>query len=313
MPTLKLSRVVVALCTLFIAPVCISQTASKAPRPSTPKKSPLPLPFADARQMTVLVKIKDSAESLGSAVWIGKTGYLATCYHVVKNIQRPVVVGMPLEPTYFGGVAIVDDMSILDVTVVAWNETTDVAILKAANPPGRHPTPTAYVSVRGQLPPATTSISKGATIAAEPLKPGQSVLLAGYPLNQTTLILQTGTATGEGFFPSQDPPLPPVENGRRIMLSLVSNPGNSGGPVLDNTGRVIALLEGNLLSPLRANGLPLVCSLPKINTAGSPIIDSSGNPIPGKPVWCTQNSGISLAVPAQFISDLAEANHIDLR
>jgi S1-C subfamily serine protease len=99
------------------------------------------------------------------------------------------------------------------------------------------------------------------------------------------------------------------------MLSLVSNPGNSGGPVFDSNGKVIGLLEGNLLSPIRnpQTGLPLVCFSPKLTPDGTPMLDSNQNPLPEKPEWCEQNSGISFAVPARFIEKLANDNNIDLR
>jgi hypothetical protein len=53
--------------------------------------------------MTLLVRIKGQFESRGSAVWIGKSGYVATCYHVIKNVQLPLVVGMPHDPIFAMG------------------------------------------------------------------------------------------------------------------------------------------------------------------------------------------------------------------
>jgi S1-C subfamily serine protease len=139
------------------------------------------------------------------------------------------------------------------------------------------------------------------------------MLLAGFPLNQQNLIIQTGVATG--FYIQQSTPQPPPKKVLRIMLSLVSNPGNSGGPVLDGHGEVIALLEGNLLSPLvdPVTDEPYVCNRVKLNQDGTPALDADGNPIAtGKSTWCLQNSGISLAIPARSIAELAKEHNINL-
>jgi S1-C subfamily serine protease len=140
------------------------------------------------------------------------------------------------------------------------------------------------------------------------------VLLAGYPLNQSTLILQTGIATGQGDFPEPGAAGTPPANGRRIMLSLVSNPGNSGGPVFDRDANVVGLLKGNLPSPMRDldNRQDLACLRAKLDSTGNPLRDPAGNLIP-ETTPCEQNSGISIAVPAQFIADLAKNNNIDLQ
>jgi S1-C subfamily serine protease len=304
------------MCSLVTAHFCSAQNRPKAPRPKAAEQNTLSLPFEDARQMTLLVRIKGRFENLGSAVWIGKTGYLATCYHVVKGIQFPLIVAAPHDPIFAAGnvdLVITGTVNPIDATVVAFDESTDVAILKAAQPPGQPETPEVEGSSIGVT--ETLWVSKGANLATAIPKPGEMVLLAGYPLNQNTLILETGNTTGEGDFQQQLTSRAPFTNGRRIMLSLVSNPGNSGGPVFDHDGNVVGLLEGNLETPVLdpISHKPLVCSLPKVDPGA--IIDVNRPPIvdPEKYAWCRQNSGISIAVPAMFISDLAKKNNIDLR
>jgi S1-C subfamily serine protease len=132
------------LCGLLAANPCRPQTRREKPRTETPVSTLTTLPFEDARRMTLLVRIKGQFESRGSAVWIGKSGYVATCYHVIKNVQLPLVVGMPHDPIFAIGnmnLAISGEVNTVDVTVAAFDESTDVAILKASRPPGQSQTP----------------------------------------------------------------------------------------------------------------------------------------------------------------------------
>jgi S1-C subfamily serine protease len=93
---------------------------------------------------------------------------------------------------------------------------------------------------------------------------------------------------------------------------LVSNPGNSGGPVLDTDGRVIGLLEGNLPSPIRDEQSHQVYSpRVRLDASGQPIRDATGQ-LQFEITPLAQNSGISLAVPARFIAELAKKNNIDI-
>jgi hypothetical protein len=55
----------------------------------------------------------------------------------------------------------------------------------------------------------------------------------------------------------------------------------------------------------------LTCLRMKLDESGNPVKDANGNPVP-EGTDCLQNSGISIAVPAQLILDLAQAKNISL-
>jgi hypothetical protein len=78
----------------------------------------------------------------------------------------------------------------------------------------------------------------------------RAIRIACWLSAERNLMLQVGIA-GEEYGPEPNtPPGTPSANGRRIMLSLVSNPGNSGGPVFDHWGQVVGFLKGNLFAPM---------------------------------------------------------------
>src|SRR5262249_40576097 len=137
------------------------------------------------------------------------------------------------------------------------------------------------------------------------------LLLAGFPITDKTeksLVLQSGLATGFLSLTQDGPQVKAL----RIMLSLVSNPGNSGGPVFDSSGNVVGLLEGNLPSPIRDEmGKTLTYKRQKTDAAGHLLTDENHNPILEE-APLQQNSGISLSVPARLIEKLAKENNINL-
>jgi S1-C subfamily serine protease len=316
-----------------------AQTTKTAPpakkaNASTEKNPSQQLPFANARDMAVMIFWADppttpggrpraKSEPSGSGVWIGKSGYVATCNHVIANWTGPFKIGIARDPYVTEGtfsVSITGSVNTFVAVLVASDPAADVAILKVEN------TPEGIQKLFANSPPLVTGAPMGTLITKQhPVSPrgaslktdfpeqGETLLLAGFPLShdaQDTLILQIGVATGL-FSPPLAQHAPPA-SGLRIMLSLVANPGNSGGPVFDADGKVIGLLEGGLQSPIRDDhNHDLHYLRPKLDQNGQPMHDTSGQPIIESAPYL-QNSGISYAVPAKFVADLAEKNHVKL-
>ena len=209
-----------ALCAVVAA--CFAQKPGKKPTP-LPKNTTV-LPFDLARKVTMAVMEQTQADviPLGSAVWIGKKGYLATCEHVVRNVSFPLKVGMAYDPYVGTGnltLVISRAMNVTGATVVASDPTTDIAILKASQTPAQFFGQLVTGFPPNSASPNTTISAEGALLGSEFPARGATLLLSGYPLDGHALILQVATATGETF----SEPLSPQSI--RMMLSVVSNPG----------------------------------------------------------------------------------------
>jgi S1-C subfamily serine protease len=317
---MKPSRPALFLFTLLLAASCYGQTVPKpvskrTDGPKTSQSSLTSLPYGQARLVTVAVvkKTGHDRQKLGSAVWVGNSGYLVTCEHVIRGITEPLLVEIAYDPLIGTAgkmsVTLNDIRRAIAAKVVASDRDSDTAILLAASKPsevhgGRL---TSGVAVET---PQSPMAAKGAMLETDYPRPGDALLLSGYPLVEVYMhVMQAGIATGLGF---------PTDNhsatGLRIILSLVSNPGNSGGPVLDTNGKVVALLEGNLTTPIRdQDGRQMVaCWRARLDPSGNPTRDPAGNPIP-ELTPCMENTGISFAVPAKYVVELAKKNNIDLR
>jgi S1-C subfamily serine protease len=228
---------------------------TKAPTPAAHKNPAQQLPFADARNMTVIIPWAPAPHpplspgmpsmpggmpvAIGSGVWLAKQGYIATCQHVIGNRSGPFKIGIAREPYVTAGgamnISIMGAVNLIAADLVASDPDTDVAILKAQQTPDQvRPGPLVSGNVSPSVTPQTPISPKGAALNTDFPQRGETLLVAGFPIPENTpntLVLQTGVATG--FFSNPHAANSPPASALRIMLSLVSNPGNSGGPVLD--------------------------------------------------------------------------------
>src|SRR5579862_3290000 len=204
---------------LFVA-VAVAMPKAATPqesKQSRTKSTSEQLPFADARNMTLMVLYADPApqqgmlpiahaNASGSGVWVGEKGYVATCQHVTAPWAGPFKIGFARNPYVAeGGVTITigTPVNVWDADLVASDPDSDVAILKAhVTPKDAEPTP----MVTGNAVPGERVIStemrvspKGAKLRTDFPVPGEALLLAGYPIGLRTLILQIGPATGVDF------------------------------------------------------------------------------------------------------------------
>jgi serine protease Do len=148
----------------------------------------------------------DTIRSVGTGVIISENGYAFTAYHVTKN-----AIGLE---------AVLEDGRIIKgVEVVAYDENNDVSLLRI---------------------PLETMSEKSFTAmpirSDEELRHGEHVFAMGYPLKGTPIIT-------EGIINSPDAEI----NGQsRVLVSTQIVSGMSGGPIVDQEGRVAGIISGSL-------------------------------------------------------------------
>ena len=142
----------------------------------------------------------------GSAIVIGDF-YLATNYHVVDGAQSLTISGS--QSDYQTGLA---------VKIVAVDKTNDLAILKVVDQSFSGFSKPCYGFKTGSI------------------DVGTSVFVLGYPLTNTMgseVKLTTGVISSKTGFQG-DPSI--------YQISAPIQPGNSGGPLLDNSGDLIGIV-----------------------------------------------------------------------
>jgi S1-C subfamily serine protease len=238
-----------------------------------------------------------ATESLGSGVWVSKDGYLATCWHVVENASEvQVKVAYPGVYDLEKNMLVNAVFAVYAATVAATDKKADVAILKVSpNPFVTPPAIQRMVNGEPEIKLASADLRTGLP------NPGDLALLAGYPLGRPDLLTQRGAVAAVALvwdFQGVE-----ASKGVRIILSLVSNPANSGGPVFDSDGKVLGLLQGNFPSPVKDEAQRQALYVrPKRDANGNFELDANGEK-QFETAPMKQNSGISVVVPARFVQN----------
>jgi serine protease Do len=157
-------------------------------------------------QVRTLLRDQDSQASVGSGSLVGPDGLILTNYHVVSQVA--------LEPQrYRLNFQTVDGVT-GPLQLIAFDVVHDLALVRMAKPP-------AAVASRG-----TFDFRPQATPPAQ----GERIFSLGNPLDIGFEVIE-GTYNGlveRSFLP-------------QILFSGALNPGMSGGPVLDDRGRIVGV------------------------------------------------------------------------
>ena len=157
------------------------------------------------------VAIPDRA--IGSGFFIDSRGYLITNYHVISS---------EVDPTYEGytrlHLRIANDANArIPAKVVSYDRSLDIALVKAEVVPG-------YIF------PLTDKIND--------LTPGKRIYALGSPVGlQNSITSGIVSSTGRHFLPI----------GESLQIDVPVNPGNSGGPLVDDRGQLVGVVFAGIV------------------------------------------------------------------
>lgn len=155
----------------------------------------------------VVAKTKGNVTTGSGTCWlVDQKGYHVTCAHVVGHNQTVLVV--------------LPDGTEIKAKVVLRDPTNDIAILKTS------PLAEKYEPI---------PVNK-----SEYLPVGEEIFVIGYP---TPFYTSSGLKISSGLISSQ---LGIQNDASEYQLSAFVNGGNSGGPVVDATGRAVAIASSKL-------------------------------------------------------------------
>lgn len=144
---------------------------------------------------------------IGSGFFIDRSGYLLTNYHVIASEVDPEYEGFSRLSVRLPGSSELR----VPARVVGWDPVFDLALLKAET-----------------VPEFWLSFSGRATFA-----PGDRIYAIGSPVGlQSTVTSGIVSATGRRF----------LELGDAVQVDVAVNPGNSGGPLLDERGELAGIV-----------------------------------------------------------------------
>ncbi|HEY9593164.1 MAG TPA: trypsin-like peptidase domain-containing protein, partial [Spirochaetia bacterium] len=145
---------------------------------------------------------------IGSGFFIDKRGYILTNHHVVESEVDPKYEGFSRMYVRLANSAAGDR---IPAKVVGWDSIFDLALIKA------------------EITPAYTFSGYGGV----PMKPGERVYAIGSPAGlEETVTSGIISATGRRL----------LQVGDSVQVDVPLNPGNSGGPLLDERGELVGIV-----------------------------------------------------------------------
>lgn len=150
---------------------------------------------------------------IGSGFFIDRRGYLLTNYHVISSEVDPKYEGYSRLFVRLSGMK--DER--IPAKVIGWDRNLDLALLKTS-----------------VTPEFVFSVSPGKVFS-----PGDRIYAIGSPVGlENTITSGIVSATGRDI----------MSMGEAIQVDVAVNPGNSGGPLLDENGDLAGVVFAGLLS-----------------------------------------------------------------
>jgi len=194
------------------------QAPPEEPEPEKPAEAAVDVTKIISECMKSVVVIRGSDGSVGSGFVVSRNGVVVTNRHVVRNLKSVTIEMQRRESK--------DTLVLRDAQVIAVNNSEDLALVKLPAVP-------AAVAVKGGYP--HLPIRAAATVTGEP------VIAIGSPglMRSRTEIMVLDYTVTRGIISN---PQRTIEDKAMIQTSVPVNPGNSGGPLLDEQGNVIGVV-----------------------------------------------------------------------
>lgn len=187
-------------------------------------------------------------EGGGSGFVFDAEGHIVTNYHVVEEATTVDVV--------------LYDGTVFRASVIGFCKYSDIAVLKLSGEVGIEP----------------LELADSSTLTI-----GEPVIAIGSPFNLTETVT-SGIVSQEGRFETYTREKPYYTRANLIQYSAASNPGNSGGPLLNSKGEVIGMVTAGV-SPSAGEGIFYAISSNKVERVVRSLIDHGffNNPtLPGQ-------------------------------
>lgn len=159
-------------------------------------------------------KSTKTVEQNGTGFIVSANGHVITNHHVIEGCVGDITASLPGQPSTL-------------LRIVSTDEINDLALLQAP-----------------------TTANEVATIRATAIRPGDAIIVIGYPLHG---LLTSDFTVTSGIVSSLSGLL---NDTRHLQISAEVQSGNSGGPLLDTSGAVVGVVSSklNALKVVKATG-----------------------------------------------------------
>lgn len=205
--------------------------------------------------------VADGEQGYATAFCVDGRGYFVTNAHAVQRVGASVrLVLQPGEK----------EQSFCSAYVLAQDNSSDLALLKVA------PISVRQIGQTGQMPPKGEQPFTSLTLDTMPnLRETQDVTAFGYPFGRDLATAQDeypGVTVSPGHITALRKTHGEL---RTLQLDASLNPGNSGGPVLNERGEVIGIVQAGIPGASLNFAIPTRLLLPLLTTVDLTLLPTS--------------------------------------
>ena len=289
------------LCISLLWLVAVTLTFGQNQTPTKPAQLSASAAIELIRPAVAQVMAQDGERWSAGSGFVVADNYVITNCHVVGLCRvnplftnPSVTVGFPIPNSpAIPQAHFKESFQLMHAEIVDTDLVNDLTLLKLLGV-GRP-----IVAATGAGPPAMILLPSGsARLSDAALNDGTDIFVSGFPFQEPSLITQRSMIAGT--VERRDIPSlgEPENHSDVILLDVLVNHGNSGGPVyLAQTGEVIGVAEA-FVGTLN-NAVPVPPPIPPLTPQPPPQL-----------YVVVENSGLGVAIPAKYVIALLVKNHL---